>query len=75
MMVGRGRPQTLHLRVTASPLSHVASLTGMRNSGGPKKNNNKNPVKLIVYLFEFLFQMQGKICSLAEATTCTYLHR
>lgn len=34
----RGRPQTLHLRVTLSPLSHVTSLRGTRNSGGTGKN-------------------------------------
>lgn len=32
--VARGRPQTLHLRVTLSPLSQVTSARGTRNSGG-----------------------------------------
>lgn len=30
----RGRPQTLHLRLTLSPLSQVTSARGTRNSGG-----------------------------------------
>lgn len=38
--VARGRPQTLHLRVTLSPLSHVTSLRGTRNSGGTEGNDS-----------------------------------
>ena len=30
----RGLPHTLHRRVTLSPLSHVTSASGTRNSGG-----------------------------------------
>ena len=35
----RGLPHTLHLRVTLSPLSHVTSARGTRNSGGTGDDN------------------------------------
>ena len=34
MTEARGLPHTLHRRVTLSPLSHVTSASGTRNSGG-----------------------------------------
>lgn len=37
MIEALGRPQTLHLRMTVSPVSHVVSLNGITNSGGTVK--------------------------------------
>ncbi|KAF3840031.1 hypothetical protein F7725_018748 [Dissostichus mawsoni] len=44
--VARGRPHTLHLRVTLSPPSHATSPTGTKNSGGAGKKEEESEMKV-----------------------------